>query len=196
MGEKERKELLAWLSERKDDVFDFRKEMLQYCRSDVDILRQACLTFRELLMSATGPDCFSDNREDTYHPLTKQSLTELYALTMKKKAYLENLGMKYVCIWDHEFHKLKNQNVELKQFIKQLDLMDRLDPRESFFGGRTNANQLYYQTSEQEKIKYMDFTSLYPWVNKYCQYTVGHPTVITKDFGDIKDYFGIAKVRI
>ena len=38
MGEKERKELLAWLSERKDDVFNFRKEMLQYCRSDVDIL--------------------------------------------------------------------------------------------------------------------------------------------------------------
>ena len=80
------------------------------------------------------PDCFSDNGEDTYHPLTKQSLTELYALTMKKKAYLENLGMKYVCIWDHKFQKLKNQNVELKQFIKQLDLMDRLDPRESFFG--------------------------------------------------------------
>ena len=54
MVEKERKELLAWLSERKDNVFDFRKEMLQYCRSDVDILRQACLTFRELLMSSTG----------------------------------------------------------------------------------------------------------------------------------------------
>ena len=28
--------------------------MLQYCRSDVDILRQACLTFSELLMSAMG----------------------------------------------------------------------------------------------------------------------------------------------
>ena len=73
------------------------------------------------------PDCFSDNREDTYHPLTKQSLNELYALIMKKKAYLENLGMKYVCIWEHEFQKLKNQNAELKQFIKQLDLMDRLE---------------------------------------------------------------------
>ena len=81
------------------------------------------------------PDCFWDNREDTYYPLTKQSLTELYALTMKKKAYLENLGIKYVCIWDHEFQKLKNQNVELKQLIKHLDLMDRLDPREGFFGG-------------------------------------------------------------
>ena len=104
--------------------------------------------------------------------------------------------MKYVCIWEHEFQKLKSQNVELKQFIKQLDLMDRLDPRESFFWGRTNASQLYYQTSEQEKIKYVNFTILYPLVNKYCRYPVGHPTVITKDFGDIKDYFGIAKVRI
>lgn len=42
------------MSERKNDVFDFRKEMLDYCRSDVDILRQACLKFRGLLMSATG----------------------------------------------------------------------------------------------------------------------------------------------
>lgn len=54
MGEKERKELLEWLSDRKNEMFDFRKEMLEYCRSDVDILRQACMKFRQLLMSATG----------------------------------------------------------------------------------------------------------------------------------------------
>ena len=54
MGEKERNELLEWLSERKDEVFDFRKEMLEYCRSGVDILRQSCLKFRGLLISATG----------------------------------------------------------------------------------------------------------------------------------------------
>ena len=53
------------------------------------------------------PDYFWDNREETYHPLTKQSLTELYTLTMKKKAYLENLRMKYVCIWEHKFIKIK-----------------------------------------------------------------------------------------
>lgn len=43
-----------------------------------------------------GPECFSDNREDTYHPLTKQSLKELYGLTLKNKAYIEQLGMNYV----------------------------------------------------------------------------------------------------
>jgi hypothetical protein len=104
--------------------------------------------------------------------------------------------MKYVCIWDHEFKKQKIQNTELKQFVESLDIIDRLDPRKSFFGGRTNASQLYYKAEEQEEIKYVDFTSLYPWVNKYCQYPVGHPTIITKDVKDIKGYFGIAKVKI
>ena len=54
-----------------------------------------------------------------YHPLTKQSLTELYVLTFKKKAYLENLGMKYVYIWDHEFQNLKDQTKCSAQTIYQ-----------------------------------------------------------------------------
>ncbi|XP_053382580.1 uncharacterized protein LOC128549597 [Mercenaria mercenaria] len=141
-------------------------------------------------------DCFTDNRENTCHPLTNQSLDELLALTLKKKAYIEQLGMKYVCIWDHEFRKQKNQNSEMKRFIDNLDLTDRLDPREGFFGGRTNASKLFYQVDESEQVKYVDFTSLYPWVNKYCQYPVGHPVIITKDFNDLKEYFGIAKVKI
>ena len=74
--------------------------------------------------------------------------------------------------------------------------MDRLDPRDSFIAGRTNASLLYYKVKENERVKYVDFTSLYSWVNKYCRYPVGHPTVITKDLGDIKNYFGIAKVKI
>jgi hypothetical protein len=357
MSEKERGELLVWLNEKANEVFDFRKDMLEYCRSDVTILRQACLKFRELLMNATGkeievindkgkkekkwvgavdpfdsvtiasvcmnvfrtkfleeewkvqmnnekewiparncdgvlyvfqknewlvastlnvtnkefvrspiakippsgysdqysktsiqwlewrahldkvsiqhalkggekriqgtrykldgyceetntayeyngcifhgcPECFPDNRDGKCNPLTKQSMNELYALTLKKKTYLKSLGMKYVCIWDHDFQIQTNQNVELKRFIENLDIADRLDPRESFFGGRTNASKLYYSTQENEQIKYVDFTSLYPWVNKYCQYPVGHPTIITKGFGNIGEYFGIAKVKI
>ena len=60
MGTKEREECLSWLESKKDAIFDFRTEMLDYCRSDVDILRQACLKFRHLLMSATG-ECDVDN---------------------------------------------------------------------------------------------------------------------------------------
>ena len=38
--------------------------------------------------------------------------------------------------------------------------------------------------------------SLYPYVNKYSRYPEGHPNIITWNFGDIRDYFGIAKVKI
>ena len=95
-----------------------------------------------------------------------------------------------------KFRETYRNDPELRHYLQNLDITDRLDPRESFFGGRTNASQLYYRTKEDEKIEYVDFTSLYPWVNKTCKYPVGHPEVITSDFKEIDQYFGIAKVRI
>ena len=101
-----------------------------------------------------------------------------------------------MCMWKYEFRETYPNDPELRHYLQNLDITDRLDPRESFFGGRTNASQLYYRTKEDEKIEYLDFTSLYPWVNKTCQYPVGDLEVITSDFKDLAQYFGIAKVRI
>ena len=44
-----RKEFLKWYQARVNEnyVFDFKKELLEYCRSDVDILRRSMLIFRE-----------------------------------------------------------------------------------------------------------------------------------------------------
>ncbi len=44
-------------------------------------------------------------------------------------------------------------------------------------------------------ILFSDF-SLYPYVNKYCEYPVGHPEIITDNFRPLRQYFGIAKVQI
>lgn len=38
------------------EVFDFHSEMVKYCRSNVDILRRACIKFKHLLHEATGRD--------------------------------------------------------------------------------------------------------------------------------------------
>ena len=54
MGVKENKEFLKWHKLQNTKTFDFAQEMLDYCRSDVDILRQACCKFRELLLEVTG----------------------------------------------------------------------------------------------------------------------------------------------
>ena len=45
----ERSKFLKWYQERVSEnfVFDFKKEILEYCRSDVDILRRGIIKFRE-----------------------------------------------------------------------------------------------------------------------------------------------------
>jgi hypothetical protein len=47
---------MNWYSQHKDDFFDFNKELLRYCKSDVDILRKCCLKFRKMLMEITTRD--------------------------------------------------------------------------------------------------------------------------------------------
>lgn len=46
------------------------------------------------------------------------------------------------------------------------------------------------------RSKFFFFHSLYPYVNKYEKYPVGHPVIITNNFKDIHQYFGIAKVLV
>ena len=55
-----RKAFLAWHKEQRDNeyVFDFKEEIIKYCRSDVDILRKCCMEFREMLREITGIDPF------------------------------------------------------------------------------------------------------------------------------------------
>lgn len=45
--------------------------------------------------------------------------------------------------------------------------------RKHFVGGRTEVFRLHYKCLPDEKIQYVDFCSLYPWVNKYCAYPTG-----------------------
>jgi hypothetical protein len=87
-------------------------------------------------------------------PRTKVSAEELYTMTMKKKSKLKSLGYSYICIWEHEFAQMK---MDLQPFISMLDIQDRLDPRASFFGGRTNSTRLHCKIEPEEVIKYVDF---------------------------------------
>ena len=60
MSSKDREQFIIWFKSMQGQTFNFRNEMEAYCRSDVDILRQACLCFRTLLMKATESDAIED----------------------------------------------------------------------------------------------------------------------------------------
>ena len=140
--------------------------------------------------------CFKDRNAKS--PMTKQSFNELYTLTKMRETKIKSLGYKYTCIWECEFNDQVSRHPDMKAFMNNLDIQERLNPRDSFFGGRTNASKLHHKVQDGEEIRYVDFTSLYPWVNKYCKYPVGHPTILTgSDLStDISQYFGIAKVKV
>ncbi len=55
-----KEKFMEWHQGMKENnyVFNFREEILAYCRSDVDILRRCCLEFRELFCDITEIDPF------------------------------------------------------------------------------------------------------------------------------------------
>ena len=63
MKPEERKAFIAWHNEQVENnyLFDFRKEIIKYCRSDVDILRKCCLLFREMFRKETCIDPFDNS---------------------------------------------------------------------------------------------------------------------------------------
>jgi G:T-mismatch repair DNA endonuclease (very short patch repair protein) len=143
------------------------------------------------------PTCYTKaEKRRMIVPRTQQTLDELYALTRKKERYIKSLGMRLVTIWEHEFEQLLKDNPDVSEFVNSLDIQERLNPRDAFFGGRTNAVKLYKKVCNDEKINYLDFCSLYPSVNKYCVYPLGHPKIVINNFTNIQDYFGVAKVKI
>ena len=56
----EREAFMTWHQEQVENnyVFDFRKEIIKYCRSDVDILAKCCLQYREMFKDITDIDPF------------------------------------------------------------------------------------------------------------------------------------------
>ena len=88
-------------------------------------------------------------------------MSELYYMTKQKEKDLRLLGYQYVCVWEHEFYDQMRNDADMKEYVSKLEITDRLRPRDSFFGGRTNAIKLYHEVKEpNETIEYFDFTRL------------------------------------
>lgn len=83
--------------------------------------------------------------------------------TEETTARLRARGFTVIEMWEHEFIRMKQASPDLMNFCEKHMLKERLNPRNAFFGGRTNAVKLYHEGD----AKYVDFTSLYPWVISY-----------------------------
>ena len=104
-------------------------------------------------------------------------------------------------IWEHSWTDICNTDPCVKEFLKKEDIREPLTPRDALYGGRTEAFCLHKSVSSPFQIKYVDVVSLYPYVQKYGLYPLGHHIIITENINYDegfrgKPYFGIAKCVI
>jgi hypothetical protein len=73
------------------------------------------------------------------------------------------------------------------------DIVEPLNPPDAFYGGRTNASKLQVQN---KKLRYIDICSLYPTVQYFNYYPVGHPEKIYKPKNYDKGGYGLIKCKV
>lgn len=102
-----------------------------------------------------------------------------------KKRFERIRSSKYQLVlkWECEFDRELKSNNQMRAYINTLHHLtnEPLNPRDAFFGGRTNACKLYHKVEESEKIHYFDVCSLYPYINKYFKYPIKHPKILLGD---------------
>ena len=97
------------------------------------------------------PKCYRDR--ETMNPINQKTMDQLYKHTMRKVKYLKECGFEVEQKWECELKKEKNEDEEMKQFLEEHEIVDPLQPRDAFYGGRTNAAKLFHQCQGNEKIK-------------------------------------------
>ena len=82
-----REKFMAWHQEQVENnyVFDFRQEILKYCRSDVDILSECCKLYREMFMQATD----TTNDDTGLDPFDSATTIASYCMQVYRTKFLK-----------------------------------------------------------------------------------------------------------
>lgn len=131
--------------------------------------------------------CFPHWQKNQQHPaVTNREARE--ALRYKCER-LERMGYTVRVMWECEWAEDRENEDDVKYF----------NPRDAFYGGRTEVVRHYVNLDEEEgtgrEIRYVDVCSLYPWVNRTCEYPVGHPIELS-DVNSLEGLFGLADVTV
>ena len=288
----ERTKFLKWYEDRvrENYIFDFKKEILEYCRSDVDILRRGIMKLREDFIELENIDplryitiasvcmtiyrsnympnktiaivpeyaktdnfskmsiiwlnyvltnkglniqhalnggekkltidnktykvdgfckktntvyefygCFWHGCPNCYKPniinsKNQRDMGTLNDLTIEKRETIKSAGYNHVSTYECQLNKSK----EFQKFAKGFDqeIVEPLNPRDAFYGGRTNATKLHYKFKENECGRYVDFCSLYPTVQYYQKFPISHPTKIHNPEKYCKSWYGLIKCKV
>ncbi|XP_046387449.1 uncharacterized protein LOC124157026 [Ischnura elegans] len=146
------------------------------------------------------PNCFP-NRHESIHKNSQETMQSRFETTERKLDFFTQRGYRVIQKWECEFDREVERDSELHEYLREHPLCEKspLNPRDAFYGGRTNAIKLYHRAneSEGEEIKYIDICSLYPYVNKYKAYPLGHPVIyVGEDCPPLEEIEGLVRCDV
>ena len=80
-------------------------------------------------------------------------MEQLYEDTMEKVCYLEKQGFEVKQMWECELVKEMEQDEDMAAYFEEYDIVDPLQPRDAFYGGRTNTAKLFHECQDDEEIR-------------------------------------------
>jgi hypothetical protein len=121
-------------------------------------------------------DCLTQDDENTLKILERRENT------FHRLNYFKN-RFRVEVVWECEFRSMLKNDPTILSIANSTPYTEvtPLNPRDAFFGGRTNVIKYYHKVDSNEKIKYYDVCSLYPFINKTYKVPVGHPKVLIGD---------------
>ena len=142
-------------------AWNFAEEFEKYCKADVQLLFEGCKKFREITMQVTANALAQPHEENTAVNIDyRLGLDPFQCVTIASSA------MKI-------FRSIFMQEDTFAAVDKETHGMIK----EALAGGRTETLKVYWESHDDEMAEYVDFCSLYPWVNKNGLYPVGMPEI-------------------
>ena len=97
--------------------------------------------------------CLKCYARETVNSVNGKTMQDLHQATVEKMSYLKDHGFGVFEVWECDIKKELEQDEDMKSYFDSYDLVDPLEPRDAFFGGRTNAAKLFHECKDGEKIR-------------------------------------------
>lgn len=106
------------------------------------------------------PRCFpTGDRYVKKVPGSGRTFEDAYVRTMERKNFIKSQGYDFVELWECQLRGKLERDPEMAEFFRDTPVIAPLDPRQGFYGGRTNAIRLLVNCEGEEKIRYVDIVS-------------------------------------
>lgn len=115
--------------------------------------------------------------------------------TREKITQLNALGHLVCEIWECEWNRMKNSDVQINQFVHKPEIVTHsIHVKHSL---AVELIKLYHKIEDDERIYYNDMTLFYLFANMECNYPVGHPKLIDQPVTtDISKFYGLMKFKV